>query len=117
MSSSTFSRLRVGKKTYFAGVPVLVAKVSGAAVAASVGVIPKNSIILSAVASENNVDATVTDGTTTVTLNTTTAHVSVDSGNVDVIAGLGTIAITAAATGAFLLISYILVDDANGANG
>lgn len=111
---STFSSLRVGKKRYFAGVPVLVAKVDGSS-AAAVATLPAGAVVMSAVATAANIDATVSDGTTTATLNTTTDNVPVDSDNMDTIAGPGVVTITAAAAGD-LLISYILADSANGVN-
>ena len=112
---STFSKLRVGKKRYFAGVPVLVAKVDGS-VATTVGTLPAGAVVLSGVATAANIDATISDGITTATINTlAAAHVPANSDTVATIAGAGVITITAAAAGD-LLISYILTDVTDGAN-
>ena len=111
---STFSKARVGKKPYFAGSTLLIAKVSGAN-AGMVGTLPPGAIILGAVATGADIDATISDGSTTATLNTTTASVRVDSDNNSVIVGPGVITITTANPGD-LIISYTLNDPRNGDN-
>lgn len=112
---STFSKLRVGNKPNFAGVPVLVAKVDGSATGV-VATLPKGAAVLGGVATAAAIAATVSDGTTTATVTTVTSGTSVDSDDPSTIAGEGVVTITAAAAGD-LLIQYILTDSRNGANG
>jgi len=112
---STFSKIRVGRKRYFAGVPTLTAKVDSTT-AGAVATLPKGAIVLSALSNVASVGLTVSDGTTTATINTgLTAGTAVATDDANVIAGPGVVTITAAVPG-FALINYILVDSANGVN-
>jgi len=112
---STVSKMRVGKKKYFAGVTTLTAKIDSSATG-TVAKLPKGTIILSALSNVASVGLTVSDGTTTATINTgATAGTAVATDDANMIAGPGVVTITAAVAG-FVLINYILVDKSNGVN-
>lgn len=111
---STFTNIRVGKKPYFAGSPKLVAAVSGAT-AAVVGTLPPGAIVLSAVGDDAGIEATIGDGTTTVTVAATVAGTPEDF-TPELIAGAGDITITSAVADSTLYIEYILQDARNGDN-
>ena len=111
---STFSKVRVGAKPYLAGSAKLTLAVDASSTGAK-GTLPPGVIVLGGVASEDDCDCTVSDGTTTANVDTTTAGsaITVDPA---VIEGPGVINVTTAAAGGIIYIDYIINDAKSGAN-